>query len=531
MILEVQLPPKNQDDIRAKRAAWPRYTVWQWANTGLPAYLVVVTPSRAVERWASQPIPIGHPGFVLSPIVLGPSNMPVIERELGLAVPELAVVSAIVHGRGARAEEVATLALEAVLALDPERRKLYVDAVLAVLRPGVRQKIEAMMAQKHEYMSDFARRYVAEGKAEGKAEGEAKGKAEGVLRVLEARGFAVPAEVAERVRACRDLATLDAWLVRAATLADSACATSSAAEMRVAPGTIVRRERESPSSLGGLVGCPLQYVLHYQGNVEAGLSGRIEDADSALVSGSLAHKIIGELLERSRDSGSLSAQEAREEAGRLFDQQAPRLVADLFLPGRDAARSRLRHLICEAAADITAWLARTGLKPTEVEKEYEASAFGIQVGGRLDLLVAEPRAVVDLKLGGRTKREAELEQGTACQLAIYAHTARSVATGPALPVAYDILANRKLLTTDRTSFGQETHISGPSSHTTWQPLGRAVQDRLSELDQGTVRAPGVGWEPKSKLDVGGITDGKMNLSPPCNKCDFELLCGRDAAGR
>ena len=136
VILEVQLPPKNQDDIRAKRTAWPRYTVWQWANTGLPAYLVVVTPSRAVERWASQPIAIGHPGFVLSPIVLGPSNMPVIERELGLAVPELAVVSAIVHGRGARAEEVATLALEAVLALDPERRKLYVDAVLAVFRPG-----------------------------------------------------------------------------------------------------------------------------------------------------------------------------------------------------------------------------------------------------------------------------------------------------------------------------------------------------------------------------------------------------------
>ncbi len=80
------------------------------------------------------------------------------------------------------------------------------------------------MAQKHEYMSDFARRYVAEGeakgKAEGKAEGEAKGKAEGVLRVLEARGFSVPADVAERVRACRAPALLDTWLVRAATLPD-----------------------------------------------------------------------------------------------------------------------------------------------------------------------------------------------------------------------------------------------------------------------------------------------------------------------
>ena len=240
IVVEVQLDLKDKHDIVAKRQAWPRYAVWLWANAGLPAYLVVVTPSQRVERWASKPIEIGHPGFALVPIVLGPSNMPVIERELGLRIPELAVLSAIVHGRGPSAEEVALLALEAVMALDPERRKLYVDAVLAVLRPRVRKRIEAMMAQKHEYMSDFARRYVAEGEAKGLAEGEAKGLAEGeakglaegeakgkaegkaedVLRVLEARGLSVPAEVAQRVRACRDLATLDTWLVRAATLSD-----------------------------------------------------------------------------------------------------------------------------------------------------------------------------------------------------------------------------------------------------------------------------------------------------------------------
>ena len=84
------------------------------------------------------------------------------------------------------------------------------------------------MVQKYEYQSEYARRYFGQGLAEGKAEGLAEGKAEGlavgkvgdILRVLEARGFAVPDEIAERVRACRDIPTLDAWLTKAVTLTD-----------------------------------------------------------------------------------------------------------------------------------------------------------------------------------------------------------------------------------------------------------------------------------------------------------------------
>ncbi len=70
------------------------------------------------------------------------------------------------------------------------------------------------MVQKHEYQSEYVRRYFGQGLAEGKAEG--------ILRVLEARGFTVPDEVAQRVWAYRDIPTLDALLTRAATLSDIA---------------------------------------------------------------------------------------------------------------------------------------------------------------------------------------------------------------------------------------------------------------------------------------------------------------------
>ncbi len=130
VILEVQLDA-DLVDREAKRSAWPRYTVWQWADARSPTYLVVVTPRRRVERWAAEPIEIGHPSFVLVPLVLGPSNVPaLVDREQAQAIPELAVLSAVVHGRGKHALEVALRAIDAAGAIEPDKRKLYMDVAL-----------------------------------------------------------------------------------------------------------------------------------------------------------------------------------------------------------------------------------------------------------------------------------------------------------------------------------------------------------------------------------------------------------------
>ena len=60
---------------------------------------------------------------------------------------------------------------------------------------------------------------------EGVAEGEARGRAEGlsaaILAVLSARQIAVSEEQRERISSCTDLALLDEWLARAATVIDS----------------------------------------------------------------------------------------------------------------------------------------------------------------------------------------------------------------------------------------------------------------------------------------------------------------------
>jgi hypothetical protein len=75
-----------------------------------------------------------------------------------------------------------------------------------------------MASGNYEYQSDFARRYVAQGKAEGRAEG----RAHAVLAVLAARGLDVPEDVRARITACTELERLDAWLARAVTAASAA---------------------------------------------------------------------------------------------------------------------------------------------------------------------------------------------------------------------------------------------------------------------------------------------------------------------
>jgi len=67
----------------------------------------------------------------------------------------------------------------------------------------------------YEYQSDFAKKYVAEGRAEGRAEEAARA----LLTVLRVRGIAVPDAVRERILAQKDPERLERWLEKAAVAA------------------------------------------------------------------------------------------------------------------------------------------------------------------------------------------------------------------------------------------------------------------------------------------------------------------------
>ena len=215
-IVEVQLSIRED-----KRRAWPSYLVLLRRELGCPCMLLVIALDDAVARWSAQPIEIGHPGFVLRPLVIGREVVPRITDPRRAADDvELAVLSAVAHGKGNNALGVALTALHAIAdlaAVDGERSGVYLDLVLAALSAATRAALEQVMKSNYEYQSEFMRNLLAKGLQEGRQEGVATGEADALLRVLGARGFVVDDATAARIRSCTDLATLQRWVTRAVT--------------------------------------------------------------------------------------------------------------------------------------------------------------------------------------------------------------------------------------------------------------------------------------------------------------------------
>ena len=223
IVVEVQL--RRDED---KRGSWPVYLTHLRARVGCPTALLVVAPDAAVARWCAQPIEVGHPGFTLHPLVLGPESIPVVvDEQQARQAPELAVLSALAHGREEVGAQLAKAVLAAVGGLEEERFRLYFDLVVDSLSEAARGALEALMQKgTYEYQSEFARKYVAQGREEGRKEGLQKGREEGreegereaLFEVLDARGLKVEEAERQRILACTDLMQLKRWLRQAVSV-------------------------------------------------------------------------------------------------------------------------------------------------------------------------------------------------------------------------------------------------------------------------------------------------------------------------
>jgi hypothetical protein len=252
-IVEAQLRRDNR-----KRYAWPQYAMNARARHKCPFVVVVFTRSSRVARWASQPIDVGN-GTVFRQRVIGPQIIPKLtDAERAARDPELAVLSAMAHGRSNRtiARPIAVAAFTGLskLPADDERRVLYSLMVERALSVALRKELE-MHADIRKFMSASQRRSydkaeaegkaaglakgkaaglakgkaeglakgkaegLAKGKAEGLAQGLAKGKAEALLTILTQRGLPMTARQRRKIHDCADLITLDRWLDSALSVA------------------------------------------------------------------------------------------------------------------------------------------------------------------------------------------------------------------------------------------------------------------------------------------------------------------------
>lgn len=193
IVVEAQLSHDND-----KQFVWPVYTTTLRARFKCPVCLLVVTTDEAIARWAAKPIELGG-GNRFVPLVLRPSGVPEVTDEAQAeSDPELAVLSAMVHGKDAdieKAVQIAVVATSAIRRLDPRRSTMYFDFIRRSLSEVAQRALQLMDPRKYEYQSDFARRYVAEGVAVG----EAKGRAALIVKLLASRFGPLTRQIETRI--------------------------------------------------------------------------------------------------------------------------------------------------------------------------------------------------------------------------------------------------------------------------------------------------------------------------------------------
>ncbi|MFF5226935.1 hypothetical protein [Dactylosporangium sp. NPDC000521] len=213
VVIEVQL---RRDD--RKLYSWPAYVATLYARLHCPVALLVLCPFQSVADWSAAPIAMGPPGSVVTPVSLGPAQVPVVtDADSARRHPELTVLSALAHGARPDPQPLFSAMLRAFDAIDLDHARLYYELVLSGLPAAARRLLEDFMTTTgHRYRSDFAKGFYNSGKVEGRAEGKAAGKAEALLMVLGTRGMAVTDEHRALIAGCTEDAQLDTWLRRAA---------------------------------------------------------------------------------------------------------------------------------------------------------------------------------------------------------------------------------------------------------------------------------------------------------------------------
>jgi hypothetical protein len=206
-VLLIVVEPQGRGG-KAKRLSWPAYLAnLRAAHDCDSAVLIVVCWNEAEARKCRAAIPMGHPGFVLVPIVIGPLSAP----DLDDASPWLKILCGAIGAINLDTDPGRRAVLDAIAETrsDTINLRKLTTIILAVASDAARLELEALM-ETAEYKSDFLDRI------------EAKGEAKALVRVMTARGIVLTTAQHDTIMSCTDNDRLGVWLDRAsaATSAD-----------------------------------------------------------------------------------------------------------------------------------------------------------------------------------------------------------------------------------------------------------------------------------------------------------------------
>lgn len=282
-------------------------------------------------------------------------------------------------------------------------------------------------------------------------------------------------------------------------------------------------EKESYTSIGRLLACPLSWLLGQSIKLKTGVL--LDLPDQERLAGNLAHLVIATLFSE-RDHWEESAAAARALA--IFDQAVPAVAAPLLLPGRNLELARYRTAIERAARALTRYLNMAGLIVTACETTKSMGFQDRTLESTLDLLCEDSRGrlvVIDLKWTRSTEyRRKEIQEGRPVQLAIYSSLVRPESKGEP-QAGYFMLTDGRLFFTAPEPFPPYTHVEGTALPEVWRKVVSSYEFHMEQLDAGIAIATGVsdpeGWETELKQRH---HESLLDLQPPCHLCEFRRIC-------
>jgi hypothetical protein len=211
IILEIQRKPQ-----RRKKFTWPDYVGNLRSRKECDVFLMVFCFDKRTADWAAEPISMGHPEYVLKPLVQNLAEFPPItDLDEASQKPELTILLTKAHGNGPDSRAVLTAychALDTMTNTPDDIRAQYHEWVASDLSEVSKRLLEEILATKTpELHSILARKHHGLGRAEGLVEGEVRA----LLQVLSGRGLRPSDEEEERITSCTDPDLVSLWINRA----------------------------------------------------------------------------------------------------------------------------------------------------------------------------------------------------------------------------------------------------------------------------------------------------------------------------
>ena len=282
----------------------------------------------------------------------------------------------------------------------------------------------------------------------------------------------------------------------------------------VPPGSVPRREKESPSGMEKLIACPLSWALNYRLRIRPGKVLALPEGNR--LKGNFCHALINMLL---TEGVRLPPKDAAKRALELFDANLEKLAAPFLLPGMGGDRLELRRRFEQAVQGLFERLQRLGLTVDGSEREIErVDEKGQLFGGVMDLLLRDKAGhpmVWDLKWSSRSNyRREEMKEGLALQLAAYCWMLASDEV-PAR-AAYFMLAQNELIAPPDPALPAEETVD-VDLRKVWEDAHAAYEKRLAEIAGGNIAAE----IPREGDEAGG----GFRIKPKCTFCDYGAICG------